>query len=144
MPNGKRSLLSMLESYVDMIINAVAVYIAFVIVCLFNPNPPFEITDPKALIAIFAVIIITSFMYHATDSYRPAIYTIPRKSYWNIIKSNMMAFALIMVWIAFFGIEGMRTFESFWALMHFVVSSTLLIIKRKLMLWKHGIKIFET
>ena len=133
MPNGKRSLLSMLESYVDMIINAVAVYIAFVIVCLFNPNPPFEITDPKALIAIFAVIIITSFMYHATDSYRPAIYTIPRKSYWNIIKSNMMAFALIMVWIAFFGIEGMRTFESFWALMHFVVSSTLLIIKRKLM-----------
>ena len=133
MPSGKRSLLSMVESYVDMIINAVSIYIAFVLACLFIGKPPFEITDPKALIAIFVVIIITSFMYHATDNYRPTIYTVPRKSYWNIIKANVMVFGLIMIWIAFFGIEGMRTFESFWALMYLIIGTILLISKRKLM-----------
>ncbi|MBQ3017095.1 MAG: undecaprenyl-phosphate glucose phosphotransferase [Clostridia bacterium] len=133
MPSGKRSLLSMIESYMDMIINAVSVYVAFILACLFSGDPPFEITEPEALIAIFAVIIVSSFMYHVTDNYRPTIYTLPRKSYWNIIKANVMAFALIMIWIAFFGKEGMRTFESFWALIHLVLSSALLISKRKIM-----------
>ena len=80
MPSGKRSLLSMIESYMDMIINAVSVYVAFILACLFSGDPPFEITEPEALIAIFAVIIVSSFMYHVTDNYRPTIYTLPRKS----------------------------------------------------------------
>lgn len=133
MQSGKRNVLSMFESYIDMMINAASVYVAFILTCLFNTNPPFSITDPKAMIAIFAIIIVNSFMYHVTDNYRPTIYALPRKSYWNIIKANVMAFALIMIWIAFFGIEGMRTFESAWALIYLVLSTSLLIIKRKVL-----------
>lgn len=135
MPNGKRSILSMLESYLDMAINALAICVAFIIAHIFNETPPFLITDPQALIAIFAVIIISSFMYHATDNYRPTIYAVPRKSYFNVIKANVMVFALIMIWIVFFGIEGMRTFESFWALMYLILSSAFLITKRRIMFW---------
>ena len=135
MPNGKRSILSMLESYLDMAINALALYVAFIIAHIFNKTPPFLITDPRALIAIFTVIIISSFMYPATDNYRPTIYAVPRKSYFNVIKANVMVFALIMIWIVFFGIEGMRTFESFWALMYLILSSAFLITKRRIMFW---------
>ena len=135
MPNGKRSILSMVESYLDMMINALSLYVAFVIAHVFSKTPPFSITDPQAMIAIFAVIIISSFMYHITDNYRPTIYTVPRKSYYNVVKANVMVFGLVMIWIAFFGIEGMRTFESFWALMHLVISSAFLIFKRRVMFW---------
>ena len=128
-------MLSMFESYLDMMINALSLYVAFVIAHIFSKTPPFAITDPQAMIAIFAVIIISSFMYHVTDNYRPTIYTVPRKSYFNVIKANVMVFALVLTWIAFFGKEGMRTFESFWALMHMVLSSAFLIFKRRIIFW---------
>ena len=128
-------MLSMFESYLDMMINALSLYVAFVIAHIFSKTPPFAITDPQAMIAIFAVIIISSFMYHVTDNYRPTIYTVPRKSYFNVIKANVMVFALVLTWIAFFGKEGMRTFESFWALVHMVLSSAFLIFKRRIMFW---------
>ena len=70
MPTGKRSMLSMLESYFDMMLNALSLYVAFVIAHIFSESPPFAITEPKAMIAVFAVILISSFMYHVTDSYR--------------------------------------------------------------------------
>ena len=135
MPNGKRSILSMLESYLDMAINALALCVAFIVAHIFGTTPPFSITNPQAIIAIFTIMIISSFMYHVTDNYRPTIYTVPRKSYFNVIKANVMVFALIMIWIVFFGKEGMRTFESFWALIYLVLSSAFLITKRRIMFW---------
>ena len=131
MPGKKRSLVSMLESYFDMIINATSVYVAFVLTALAY-TPPFAPTEPTAVIAIFVVVIVASFFYSAMDCYRPITDFAPKKSCLDIIKANAATFFLILGWVAFFGKEGQRTFESAWALAYFVLSTAILVTKRKI------------
>ena len=133
MPGKKRGLLSSVESYFDMMINAASVYVAFILTSLIYPAP-FGPTEPLAVIAIFAVVISTSFFYNALDCYHPITEFTPKRPSIDILKANLIVFFLIIAWVAFFGKEGQRIFESMWAIIYFTFSTAILITKNKITL----------
>lgn len=133
MPGKKRGLLSSVESYFDMMINAASVYVAFILTSLIYPAP-FDPTEPLAVIAIFAVVISASFFYNALDCYHPITEFTPKRPSIDILKANLIVFFLIIAWVAFFGKEGQRIFESMWAIIYFTFSTAILIAKNKITL----------
>ena len=62
MQGEKRSLFGLIENYVDMIVNLLAIYIAFFFTCLIDQNPPFNPTNPYLVLTLLSVVIITSFV----------------------------------------------------------------------------------
>lgn len=132
MPSGKRNFLSTLESYVDMMINALSIYIAFFFACLINNNPPIVPTELSAVVIIFVTVIFESLIQLAVNSNYPTIDYTTNKAITGIIKTKAISFASIMIAIVLIGVEGERTFMGIWALLYLAVSLAFLIFKRRL------------
>ena len=133
MPN-ERSFFGLIENYIDMFVNAVAIYIAFFLTCLIDQNPPVTPTAPVFVMATLAVSIFTSFVYQAYNIYKPVI-AFKFTNNFAIIRANILVFSILAVALMLFAGEANRMFFLFWALFTFVVSSAFLTFKRRIIIW---------
>lgn len=135
MPAGRRGFLPMLETYVDMIINALTFNMAFLFACLANANPPVYPNEPLMIAAMLAIIIFESLTHQTINNYNPTIDYTPGKRTANIFKAKFIALAVIMAVIVLFGVEGERTFLGIWAAVYIALSTAFLVAKRKLIIY---------
>ena len=135
MQNDKRSFFAMVENYIDMIINILAVYIAFFFTCLIDDTPPFYPNTPQIVIWILVFVIFISFVYQAFNIYRPAVFIKATRTFWEIFKANFTASAILTIFLMVFASEGTRVFTGYWILLTFVISCAFLVAKRRLIVY---------
>ena len=134
MPNERKSIFGMIESYVDMIVNLLAIYIAFFFTCLIYQDPPCDPTAPYLVLTLLSIVIFVSFIYQACNVYRPMIVFKLSQSYGSIIKANIASFAALTVLLMLFAKVGTRIFVLFWVMIGAVLSTAFLIFKRRLIM----------
>ena len=131
MQTDKKSILSQLDLYIDMVINAVSIYMAFFFTCLIDNQPPVFPTTPVIVISILVASIIHSFFLQGFGAYQQ--YT-PQKSkhaYFGIVKTNVFMFIITMLIILLFAKDGELVFYAFWNLITTVLCSIFLFSKRR-------------
>ncbi len=131
MYNGRSSFLSTVESYFNMVINALSIYIAFFLTCLVDRHPPIYPTQIKPIIFIIVIVIFASIVNQIVNNYNPTMGLTERQALWNTIKTNIIVFGVVIIGIAFFGKDGHRTFIAMWALIGVLTSSVFLVAKNR-------------
>ncbi len=129
MQNENRGVFSALESYIDMSINMVAFVISYILVILLE-EPKVPLVNPVTVIILCFNMLISSFVYHMLNVYRPSRYMKPYRSFPEIFKVNAIYFGSIAVVSAFITRVGYRQFIMFWILFSAIISTAFLTFKR--------------
>ncbi len=133
MHGSKSNLLSLIESYVNMIINALAIYIAFLLACIFaTPNESIYPTQIKPIIIIIVLVIIQSIVNQVISNYRPTSSLSPHEATSNTIKTAVIIFSISITLILLLGNPDSRFFLSVWALISNVISTLLITTKNRI------------
>ncbi len=134
MQSEKKSFFGFIENYIDMIINALSIYIAYFFTCLIDKEPPIDVTAFYTVLTVLSIAIITSFIYQACNVYKPVIVFKFGQSYGGILRGNVTVFTIMTLLLMLFAKDGTRTFLMFWAMITFAISTAFLIFKRRLIL----------
>lgn len=130
MRKSNQGVYAVVDNYVDLIFNFIAVYIAYFFSCLIQP-PTVSSTDPFVVVLILVLVVISSFIYQAFNLYRSTMYAKSWLSYSKILEANLLLFSIIAVLSALFASDESRTFVLVWILISFLVSTVLWVFKRK-------------
>ncbi len=133
MQNDNRGILSAIESYIDMLINVIAILIAYLFTMMLKwMNTSVPITHPYTVMIIFVNVLLGSFIYHIMNLYKPARYLRPFKSFPMIFNANAIYFGINAIITAFIARPGYRQFVLFWLLFTAIISTAFLSFKRHL------------
>ncbi len=115
-----------------MIINALSIYISFLLTCTIDSNPPLMPTELRAIIAIIILVIIQSLIGQVISNYRPTSELLPREASINTAKTYFITFSISIIFIVVFASPGKRIFLSMWALISSAVSTLLISAKNRM------------
>lgn len=136
MQNERRSIFSLIENYVDMLLNIISIYIAFFFSCLVEePAENLYPTLPGTIIFILLITLALSLIYQLFNVYRPTVFIKSSKAKADIIRANLTAFSILTLVIMLFAREGNRGFLAYWIAITFITSTTILSFKRKIVLF---------
>ena len=130
MPNGNRGVFSTLEAFIDMLINLIAFLVSYVFVLMIADPKEIVITSPVTVIILFLNMLLSSFVYHILNLYRPNRYFKPFRSIPEICKVNIIYFGGMTLIATFVTRIGYKTFVLFWLLFAAIVSTAFLSFKR--------------
>ena len=131
MQNENRGILSAVESYIDMLINVIAILISYLFVVMLKwIDVTINITHPYAIIVIFANVLVASFVYHIMNLYKPARYLRPFRSFPQVFNANAVFFGTNTIITTFVARPGYRQFLLFWILFSAILSTIFLTFKR--------------
>ena len=124
-----RGIFSIIENYVDIIINLLAIAMAYVFVIMIY-GPKINIANPGAILIIFGDVIVCSFVYHMMNIYKPNRYVRSFRSFPAVFHANFVFFGTIALITAFCARSGYKQFVLFWVLFAFIISTAFLTFKR--------------
>ena len=133
MPNGRRGMLDIIETYIDMIINLIAMLIAYVFTVIIHTEKVVEISDPIVIIVILVQLMLSSFVYHALNMYRPTRYMKNYRSLPEALRANLVYYGATSVIVAFVAAEQYANFFLIWELITAIISTAFLTFKRHLL-----------
>lgn len=131
MPNKNRGILSMLENYIDMFLNLIAILAGYIFVLMIF-GERISIVNPVTIIIIFFNLLMCSFVYHAFNVYRQNRYVRTFRSLPEVMKVNLAYFGTMAVITAFIARSGYREYVLFWLLFTAIISTAFLAFKRHL------------
>lgn len=134
MQNGGRGILATIENYIDMLLNVLAIYIAYFFTCLIDTKPKIFPNDPITVIWILVLVILCAFMYQALNVYKTTAVTKTISALWKIIRANIINFGIFAIVVAFFAGEETKSFLLIWTLIAMLVSTAFLTFKRRIIL----------
>lgn len=129
MQNENRGVFSAFETYIDMLINMIAFLISYIFAIMID-GPLVELAHPVTIIILFFNMLMSSFVYHMLNLYRPSRYMKPYRSLPEIIKVNAVYFGTLAAVAAFITRVGYRQFIMFWILFSAIISTAFLAFKR--------------
>ena len=132
MNKRNRGIILILENYLDMLLNIIAVYVSYVLACI-NMKPTVEPNSTETVIWILVLTIISGFTYQAFDIYtRHTFYRIS-SSIIRTIEANITFFGLTAIVFALFAEPSQKSFLLIWVMITLAVSTAFLIFKRRIM-----------
>ncbi len=122
----------MIESYIDMLINLVALAVSYVFVLFFDAytGTMIPIEHPITLALGFANLLALSFTYHLLGVYRSTRYTKQFRSIPEILRVNFVYFGTMMLITVFSTREMYIHFVMLWYLFWFFTSTAFVTFKR--------------
>ena len=138
MHSERRGILSVVEVYIDMLINLGAIAISYLFIKMINWGEEINkiyISHPVTLIIIFGNVICASFVYLIFNFYKPNRYQRHFRSFPLVFKGNFFYFGTLSVITAFVAQPGYRQIILFWILFSAFLSTAFLASKR------HAIKL---
>ncbi len=132
MQNGRRGILGVIETYVDMSLNLIAILIAYFFTIMIHAEVIIPLDSPYTVIIIAIQLLLSSFTYHALNMYRPTRYMKPYHSFPEAFRANLVYYGGMAVIAAFMTREGYRSFVLTWLLLAAVLSIAFLTFKRHL------------
>ena len=92
----KKSLLATFENYFDMLLNAVSIYIGWLLCCI-AMRPTIYLDTIEATVGIILAVIGSGFVYQAFNIYaRPMFYRVS-SSMLRIVEANIVAAGLVLI-----------------------------------------------
>ena len=132
MQNENRGVFSAFETYIDMLINMIAFIISYIFVIMIDSSETalVELLHPVTIIILFFNMLMTSFVYHMLNVYRPLRYMKPYRSLPEILKVNLIYFGALSAIAAFLTRAEYKQFILFWILFSAILSTAFLAFKR--------------
>ena len=132
MQNENRGIFSAFETYIDMLINLIAFVISYIFVIMIDRSETVlvELVHPATIVILFLNMLLSSFVYHILNLYRPTRYMKPYRSFPEVFKVNVVYFGSMAVISAFVTRVGYRQFIMFWILFSAIISTAFLTFKR--------------
>ena len=132
MPNDRHGILSTLETYVDMLINASMIYLTYFIACYFNSSTPTYPNNVKVFIGVITIIVGESFIAQLVSKNRSTIDYRPTRKIKNIWNAKLVSYAILILIVVFFAPEDEGAFYSIWSTAYAFVSACTLGLKCRL------------
>ncbi len=132
MQKTNRGLFTMLETYLDIIINLIAILISYVLTVVVTNSTVIALDSPYTVALIFLNMIVMSFIYHIFNMYRPMRYRGKRHRFPSILRCNLIYFGIMITVSAFLTHGDYRDFILFWFLIFFVTSTLFLSFKGRI------------
>ncbi len=131
MGRGEHNILGTIENCVDVLLNSVAIVVAYMIMLVFK-EPLIHINSFQSLFGIFLVLLFSVFIYQTSDMYEPiphiGVYAFVR----HIFKANILLFGGTLLVLALIGGRELREFLILWCVLASFFSTAILIFKKKL------------
>ncbi len=136
MHDEKRSIASILEDGLDMVLNMLAFVGAYVLTLttLTESTPPVLITDAKVQIMLFFAILLSSFVYQLFNVNKPIPYIHTGSMISNIVLANVLYFSLTILLAVLFNSDS-EHFVIIWLLITAIISTALLVSKKRVVIY---------
>ena len=144
-------MLDVIETYVDILINLLAILMAYFFnITLVAADVFFHegwdeiipLSSPYCIAIIMFQLLVSSFIYHAVGLYRPTRYHRNYHSLPMALKANLVYYGMLAVVVAVMTRPTYREFILFWVMISFVLSTAFLTFKRHLI--KSILAVFRT
>ena len=131
MPNRSKGILSLIENYIDILLNISAFLIGYVFVIMLY-EPIIDVAHPITICILFANTLLSSVTYHALNLYSPTRYVKTFRSFPAVLRANLLYFGSMATIAAFVTRTGYKEFILFWILFSAIISTAFLTSKRHL------------
>ena len=143
MQNNNRGFLAIMETYIDMIINIVAIFASYVLTVLIFQVEVIPLFNAVTVAIIFANILLISFTYNLLNMYRANRYAKTYHSFPEVLRANLIYFGIMAAISAVATAEAYRAFVLIWILFVFIMSTAFLTFKRHIIkvvlkTWRSG------
>ena len=129
MPGTNRGILTTIETYVNMLINAGMIYTAYYITCYFRSSVPIYPHEVKVFFGVITIIVLESFIAQIISKNNSTIDYRPTKMVQNIWRAKLITFAVLILLVIIFAPDGEGAFYSIWTVAYSVASASVLGIK---------------
>lgn len=129
MPNEKRGIFAMLETYINMLINAGMIYLAYFVTCYFSDSPAVYPYEVKVFFGVITIIVFESFVSQIISKNYSTIEYRPTKKVKSIWSEKLLSFTVLVFIAILFAPEGTGAFYSVWAAVYSVISASALGLK---------------
>ena len=133
MREEKKSILSMIENGLDMLLNLLSFVTAYIISVGFS-EPSLNLGDLGVALTVFIAVLLSSFVYQFFNVYRPVYYG--KETYTisaTVLANVIFYFVTTFVFVISTG-EGGRSFVLLWILLTAVISTAVLILKKRIII----------
>ncbi len=128
------SLSYVLENGIDIFLNCVALFTAYMFTVTLIPPAEVSPDSPRTVIAAFLVVVCQSLLFMAFNVYRPIPFIKTSSVLRQIFKVNVAYFLIVEAICFFVFAEDDRSFMLLWLLFSGIVSTALLLYKKRMMI----------
>jgi Undecaprenyl-phosphate glucose phosphotransferase len=132
MPNGKRRIANIVETYIDILLNIIAIIISYFFAIIIREEQVVPLNNPVTLLIIAFNLLCITFVYTTLNMYRPNRYARKFRSIYEPLRANLLYYGALAAIIAFLSAEGYTDFFLYWTLFAFILSTAFLTFKRHL------------
>ncbi|MBQ8689806.1 MAG: undecaprenyl-phosphate glucose phosphotransferase [Clostridia bacterium] len=132
MQNERRGILDIIEVYIDMLLTLVAILVSYFFAVMIISEEIVPLDSPITVMLIALQLLMSSFVYHALNMYRPTRYQRRYHSFPEALRANLVYYGAMALIIAFVAREGYRGFFLYWVLFAAIMSTAFLTFKRHL------------
>ena len=108
MQNGRRGILDIIEAYVDMLLNLIAILVAYAFSIMIFGEEDVPMFSPVTVLLIMLQLILSSFVYHSLNMYRPTRYMRNYHSFPEAFRVNFVYYGAMAVIIAVVTRDGYK------------------------------------
>lgn len=132
MPNGRRRIANIVETYIDILANIIAIIISYFFAIMIREEQVVPLNNPVTLLLIALNLLCITFVYTTLNMYRPNRYARKFRSVYEPLRANLLYYGALAAIIAFVTEDGYTDFFLYWTLFAFILSTAFLTFKRHL------------
>ena len=132
MSNDRRRIANIVETYVDILLNIIAIIISYFFAIMVIGEQVVPLNSPITLLLIALNLLMLTFVYTTFNMYRPNRYARKFRSIYEPMRANLVYFGAMAAIIAFMARDGYTKFFLYWTLFAFLLSTAFLTFKRHL------------
>ena len=132
MPNGRRRIANIVETYIDILLNIIAIIISYFFAIIIREEQVVPLNSPVTLILIALNLLCITFVYTTLNMYRANRYARKFRSIYEPLRANLLYYGALAAIIAFVTGDGYTDFFLYWTLFAFILSTAFLTFKRHL------------
>ena len=132
MPNGRRRIANIVETYIDILANIIAIIISYFFAIMIREEQVVPLNNPVTLLLIALNLLCITFVYTTLNMYRPNRYARKFRSIYEPLRANLLYYGALAAIIAFVTEDGYTDFFLYWTLFAFILSTAFLTFKRHL------------
>ena len=131
MQGNRRNFLSVLEIYVDMLLQLAAIVVAYPILLLWTRDsvPEVTLSSPWTLLPMLCIVIFSSFVFQAFSVYQHPVGRRFLRSLQSLLQANTVVYGALALLVAALFRDERREFLLLWATFAFATSTAFLVFK---------------
>ena len=134
MRSDRPGLLAALENVFDMVLNFGLMIVAYMLTVVILSRATFNIYEHTTILALFAAVLLLSFIYQMFNLYRPIPHIRISHFLHHIIRANCIFFAIAAMLVAVFFENEEREFLVVWLTVFSIISTAFLLLKKRLII----------